>query len=332
MADRSTPPVSDDKLEILSNLESLINQTYVLEKEYKELSDFFHELMKVVPVALWVFEHDGSTYFTNDLADAMELSREDLLAIGDNEEREVGENYYLFRIYKRQKVLITATDNTEQRRHERLISMGQMAAHLAHEIRNPVGSVSILTSTLFHKVDTRLKPIVLEMKKGIWRVERIIKATLLFSKGVTLNLGCFYLDEMEDELNLATANYSYSKEIAFDYDMPHTPVTADFDLLSMVLQNMIFNAIDAIEDGEGEKGTVKIHYHPTPEGHEIHVVDDGKDFEDKEILFEAFKSTKTKGNGLGLALSRQIVEAHGGKIELHPEEKGFIVRIGKELS
>ena len=325
MADLPSP-VSDDKLEILSNLESLINQTYVLEKEYKELSDFFHELMKVIPVALWVFEHDGSTYFANDLAEAMELTRDELTAIGDNEEREIGEKYYLFRIYKRQKILITATDNTEQRRHERLISMGQMAAHLAHEIRNPIGSVSLLISTLFNRVDIRTKPIVLEMKKAIWRVERIVKATLLFSRGFTLNPKRFVLEEFIDDLNLATANYSYSKPITFHYDLPALSVEADFDLLGMVLQNLLFNAIDAIEEGDGDEGTVTIrHEEGKNGGYRLVISDNGKPFPNMQLLFEAFKTTKTKGNGLGLVLSRQIVEAHGGTIVPRESPKGFVM-------
>ena len=60
----------------------------------------------------------------------------------------------------------------------------------------------------------------------------------------------------------------------------------------------------------------------------LHVKDDGKPIENKNILFEPFKTTKTKGNGLGLALSLQIIQAHNGKIELLEETKGFEIKLG----
>jgi len=59
----------------------------------------------------------------------------------------------------------------------------------------------------------------------------------------------------------------------------------------------------------------------------LHVKDDGKPIENKNILFEPFKTTKTKGNGLGLALSLQIIQAHSGKINLLEDPKGFEIRI-----
>jgi len=61
----------------------------------------------------------------------------------------------------------------------------------------------------------------------------------------------------------------------------------------------------------------------------LHVKDDGKAIENKNILFEPFKTTKTKGNGLGLALSLQIIQAHNGKINLLEETKGFEIKIGR---
>ena len=59
----------------------------------------------------------------------------------------------------------------------------------------------------------------------------------------------------------------------------------------------------------------------------LRVMDDGKPIENKNILFEPFKTTKTKGNGLGLALSLQIIQAHNGKIELLENPKGFEISL-----
>jgi signal transduction histidine kinase len=105
--------------------------------------------------------------------------------------------------------------------------------------------------------------------------------------------------------------------------LPDIEIKADFDLLLLVLQNMIFNAIDAIEESEEEEGVIEILYETNPNYHIINIYDSGKEFEDEKILFEPFKSTKTKGNGLGLALSLEIINAHNGKIEISKKKKGF---------
>ena len=96
-----------------------------------------------------------------------------------------------------------------------------------------------------------------------------------------------------------------------------------------MLQNFIFNAIDAIEECEKESGNVSISFVENEEYVILHVNDDGKPIENKNILFEPFKTTKTKGNGLGLALSLQIIQAHNGKINLLEEPKGFEIKIAK---
>ena len=90
---------------------------------------------------------------------------------------------------------------------------------------------------------------------------------------------------------------------------------------------MIFNAIDAIEEDDNDEGIIEILYERDENFHIINIYDSGVDFEDKNILFEPFKSTKTKGNGLGLALSLEIIQAHNGKIELSLEKKGFKIYI-----
>ncbi|WP_416863786.1 ATP-binding protein [Helicobacter ganmani] len=99
-------------------------------------------------------------------------------------------------------------------------------------------------------------------------------------------------------------------------------------MLCIVLQNFLFNAIDAIEEGEEEKGIVEIDCIKDSQNTIFRIYDSGKPIENPEILFEPFKSTKLKGNGLGLALSLQIIEAHGGTISLiEGERKGFKILI-----
>lgn len=316
-------------------LKDLIDQTYVIEDEYKKLNesytslqDFIHQIIEVQPNALWVLDANGDIFLENSEAKKIGGILKQFQREETTKEVEFESNFYLLkRVYQGDKQIISATDITEGKRQERLVSMGQVAAHLSHEIRNPIGSVALLASTLFKKVDPNIKPLVMEIKKSIWRVERIIKATLLFTKGLQTNITSFSLDKFILECEKSVQHYSYSKDISFSFLLPHVEIKGDFELLNLVIQNFIFNAIDAIEEDEKEKGHISIEYKEDKDFVVLHVKDDGKPIENKNILFEPFKTTKTKGNGLGLALSLQIIQAHGGKIELLEETKGFAIKI-----
>ena len=328
---------ADDKELFKKGLKDLIDQTYVIEDEYKNLAisynalqDVINQIIEVQPNALWVLDEHGAIFLQNCEAKKVEGILRELPRQEMTQEVECEGSYYLIKsVLQGGKQIITATDITEGKRQERLVSMGQVAAHLSHEIRNPIGSVALLASTLLKKVDPSVKPLVTEIKKAIWRVERIIKATLLFTKNVQINPSSFYLDKFVKECEKAIQHYSYTKEIAFHFDMAQVEMKGDFELLNLVLQNFIFNAIDAIEESENETGNVFITYHADETYIILHVKDDGKPIENKNILFEPFKTTKTKGNGLGLALSLQIIQAHNGKIELLEHTKGFEIKIGK---
>ncbi len=314
-------------------LEDLISQTYVIEDEYKKLNEsytslqnFIAQIIEVQPNALWVLDKNGEIFLQN--SEAKKITG--LLSHIDDSSKSTYEiecegNFYLVKVaFQEEKTIISATDITEEKRRERLASMGQVAAHLSHEIRNPIGSVSLLASTLFKKVDIKSKPLVLEIRKAIWRVERIIKATLLFTKGLQPNFQHFYLDKLSIECELAVEQYTFSKDIDFKFNFPHTQIEGDLELLILVLQNFIFNAIDAIEEDEKERGKISILY----KNNAIYITDNGKEIENKNILFEPFKTTKTKGHGLGLALSLQIIKAHCGKIVLLKNTKGFKITLG----
>jgi len=300
--------------ELLENLETLIKSTYEIEKEFIEIKNILNSVIEVLPQALWVINENGEILVQN-------TNTKEFKSIPQSGEIEINNKVYLVQKSSVKNLnIITATDITAQKRNERLIAMGQMAAHLAHEIRNPIGSISILISILKKECNNELLD---EMKSSIFRIERIIKSTLLFSKGLKIKKREFLLSELEDELKESIKFYSYSKEINFLFFLPDIEINADFDLLILVLQNMIFNAIDAIEEDENDEGLIEILYEKSDEYHIINIYDSGKDFENKDILFEPFKSTKTKGNGLGLALSLEIINAHNGKIVISTEKKGF---------
>ncbi|RAX57358.1 two-component sensor histidine kinase [Helicobacter monodelphidis] len=319
----------------MRSLEELINQSYQIENEFIELKGLFEGVLELLPNALWVLDENGGLIYQNDESLKIKNLLPIICNIQEDSEVELEGSFYLIKVNKKMgKSIISATDITDEKRKERLISMGQISANLAHEIRNPIGSVTLLSSTLLKRVDVSVKPLVLEIKKAIWRVERIIKATLLFSKGIQPNKNRFHLKQLQDELGLAIGYYTYTKMIDFVFNFkPDSIIYGDIDLLGIVFQNFIFNAIDAIEEEEElSNGFVELFCYEQENGNRVfEIYDNGKAFENKNIIFEPFKSTKVKGNGLGLALSLRIIEAHNGNVEIiDGQQKGFRIILASE--
>ncbi len=319
-----------DKENFLDNLEEIIANTYTVEAEFKQFKKILDYVINFLPNALWVLDLDGNFFLINTEAKMLSTLYYEIDKTKNNYELEFNGRIYLIKINKtEQNTIISATDITEQKRDERLASMGKVSAHLAHEIRNPIGSISILASILLGKVDIKNKLLVMEMQKSIYRVERIIKTTLLFTKGVKANRADFSIEELEEEINDSYDYYSLSKDIELKIDFSEANLFGDLELLSIVTQNFLYNALDAIEEDENESGVVEFSY-KSEEGYDVITVkDSGVPIKNKNILYEPFQTTKLKGHGLGLALSLEIIKAHDGKIELLEKEKGFKIYIGK---
>jgi len=319
-------------------LNLLIEQTYKVENEFNELKasyahlqDTVEKVVEFLPNAIWILNRDNTVFLQN--SQARELWALLKLLEFQEEDYEVKFNsrsYLVKSSSYKDKIMLSATDITEQKRKENLATMGQMAAHLSHEIRNPIGAISLMSSTLKKRVIPENIPIVEEIQRSVHRIERIIKATLMFSKGVEAQKREFKWSELRESLDTSIEYYGYSKDIEFIFPQDDFILSADKDLLEMLFSNFLANAIDAIEADESEEGSVEITHQETQDSHIFHIYDTGVAIENEKELFEAFKSTKLKGNGLGLVLSRQIAQAHGGSVDLCKDKKKcFKIEIAK---
>jgi two-component system sensor histidine kinase AtoS len=323
--------VFKDRDDILDSLEEIIAFSYSTEQQFKEMKKVTDQVIEFLPNALWVLDGEKNFFLMNSEAKALSELFHKIDCSKSSYEIEYKDKIYLIKINQSGDYLIVnAIDITEQKRSHRLVSMGQISAHLAHEIRNPIGSIAILASTLFGRVEEKNRLLVMEIKKSIYRVERIIKSTLLFSKGVSINPKLFELKNLQDEIESSFEFYSFSKDIELNIDFLDTTLHGDFDLLSIVVQNFLYNGIDAIEESDDDKGVVDISYSFDENFDYIIVKDTGVPIEDKNILYEPFKTTKLKGHGLGLALSLEIINAHRGRIDLLEDTKGFRVCLRKK--
>lgn len=325
----------------VEELKQLIEQTYKVEEEYIALRQSYGDLQATIeqvveflPNPIWIVEEDRTIFLQNsqakehqELFEGIELDENDYEMDFENRSFLIKKSLY------KDKLLISATDITEQKRKDNLATMGQMAAHLSHEIRNPIGSISLLSSALMKRVKEENRDMVLEIQKSVYRIERIIKATLMFSKGIRTNPEPLMWSDLRSSMEVAIAYYSYSKEIEFDLFEGDFELMGDYDLLSMLFSNFIINAIDAIELDDNDEGNIKIEiFHQDDASKYIifHIYDSGIPIDKSIPLFEAFKSTKEKGNGLGLILAKQIAQAHNGDVRLlEGEKKIFEIKLEK---
>ncbi len=332
-----------EKEALKKSLEELIERTFDLEKEYKLLKKSVKEFQNLItqvvesqPNPMWIVEQNNSNniFLQNSASKNLSSLIKDIDFQLNEQEIEQNNRIFLVKInpvdgdFK--KIIISATDITEQKRSERLASMGQVAAHLAHEIRNPIGSISLLSSTLARHIDDEQKPLVEEIRKAISRVERIIKSTLLFTKGIGVTRKKIPLVKLKEEMQLAFEGYQSTKDIKLYIELNENDIYADFDLMIITLQNFLYNAIDAIEESHDETGEIKILFKTESFYDTIIITDTGVAIKDKNILYEPFQTTKTKGHGLGLALALEIIKAHDGKIELLNETKGFKIYLKRD--
>lgn len=328
---------SSEKEDLQKGLKFLIEQTYVVENAYNQLNENYtalmqtmNEVIEVLPMALWILDTNKKITLQNNLAKQQPQLLENIDLTKTHYELEFEHKFYLIKVTSQaDKLIVNATDISDEKRNERLASMGTIAAHLAHEIRNPIGSISLLSSTLFERSELKNKHIVLEIQKAISRVERIVNSTLLFTKGVHVNLNHFNLTELEEECEQAISAYNYLANIEFIFKFLDVRIYADKALLALVLQNLIYNAIDAIEEDDKENGEIKIICEECEDKIFIKIYDNGIKIKDKNNVFEAFKTTKLKGNGLGLSLSKQIIDAHGGILGFYSEPKCFFIELKK---
>jgi len=218
---------------------------------------------------------------------------------------------------------------TKNRTAERLATIGQFAAGIGHELRNPLG---VVESSAF-LVSRRLEQLKISDPGLTRHMEKIV--TEVQRSGRTIN------DLLElarnrppkrrrvdarDVVLQAVPAAHLPAGVTVDVEIPAgVPIDVDPDQLGRVLTNLLINASQATNG----TGHVWIEASREPAATLVRVRDDGPGvpWELREQVFQALFTTKAKGSGLGLALCRRIAEAHGGTVTLEPSERGAAFRI-----
>lgn len=204
----------------------------------------------------------------------------------------------------------------ETRRAERLASMGYLAAGVAHEIRNPLNSISLIVQQIKDETEDsnhEHAAMLTTVGSEITRIGSIIENFLRFAKPQNLSLSTVPLETIVgDVLDIVRIRAEVSG-IRIDTDVERDAVCiCDADQIKQALVNIVLNAIDAI----GTDGVIAIGARLEPDCAVFAVEDTGGGIE-KEILtkvFDPYFTTKDSGTGLGLSEVHRIVSAHGGRV------------------
>ena len=330
---------SDSIINYYSVLESQIRQ---LKREVEENNSelekargYLYNILNSLPVGV-VVTHKSSIVFANKNAEELgsEVFSEKLNSSGQKSgELKNGKGHYR---WKRENVVngsgsnevivfedVTEFEKMKERleRDERLMAMGEMAARMAHEIKNPLGSMELFLSMMINgKLRKQDKKYINYVLFGVKTIDRIINNLLSYTKPKTLALTETSLSQVVREtldfMSLSAQSRGISLEINTNFEGPSF---FDPDLIKLVIMNFISNAIEAVA---GNKGSIKVDVKEEGKNAVVVIADNGIGMSEEvqKSIFNPFFTTKDKGVGLGLFIVYNIVKAHGGYVEVESTE------------
>lgn len=211
---------------------------------------------------------------------------------------------------------------------ERLAAIGELAAQVGHDLRNPLTSINtaiyLLDSMLDENVNKEVRLAIDTMKKSIDHANRIIEELLEYSRGT---LAETKVERLKPLIQSAIDRLRVPKNVEIYMDVPNDLIAdVDASKIQRVFENLIKNSIDALPKGGkisiiGSSDDVRVW---------VEVVDNGMGIKKKDLanMFKPLFTTKPKGMGLGLPICKRIIEAHGGSISIESKYgEGTKVRV-----
>jgi len=223
---------------------------------------------------------------------------------------------------------------SELKAKENLALLGQMAAGMAHEIKNPLAGILTGIEFMQMQVGSENKILVESTEliiKEVKRLDRLVNDMTSFAKTKTkILVSVDLLDVLKRAVDLIKGRMEQADvEIEFVNEASTTQMEMDEEQILEVLINILINAVQAIDS----KGKIKVILKDNAENVDIKIFNTGPHIspEVAEKLFTPFFTTKSGGTGLGLAISYNIIKDHGGKIKVSNEDGGvsFLITLPK---
>ncbi|MDD5746425.1 MAG: ATP-binding protein [Candidatus Omnitrophica bacterium] len=219
------------------------------------------------------------------------------------------------------------------RREDRLSAIGKLAANTAHEIRNPLASISGCVEALKENLvlDAQNEKLFNLIIKETMRLNDIMNGLLEYVKPRKLQLEKVSPDELIDEvifLLKSSKDFKPGVTIKKESSLGEVKISCDAQQIKQVMFNLLVNAVEAV----GKTGVITVRLMAGAADNEIEfdVIDNGEGMppERMETLFEPFSSGKDNGIGLGLAIVSAIIKEHGGTIKVESKAgKGTVFRV-----
>lgn len=203
----------------------------------------------------------------------------------------------------------------EQDRLSRLAATGELAATLAHEIKNPlnaIGGAAVYIEKNFR--GSLIKEFVKIIYDEVLRINKLTTTLLNFAKPIKPEPEPSDINKLVNETVYFLGQESKGQDVVIETDLAGDVPIINFDhnQIKQVLINMLLNSFDAVD----KNGKIKIKTRPSNGNVLLSVEDNGKGIKEEDIknIFNPFFTTKTRGTGLGLAISKKIAREHGGDI------------------
>ncbi|WP_176222281.1 ATP-binding protein [Tuberibacillus sp. Marseille-P3662] len=319
-----------------------------MKKEILEQSEkFYHNLINEIPISIMIAQNDNIVYVNNEAIHKLEYSNKaeligrsmnDLIPINFGKfaaEQSLVLNtgktkYFTIKAMPtlfngEQARLYSLIDLSEQKaaeklmiRSEKLNVAGQLAAGIAHEVRNPLTAVKGFFQMIQNNYDKATYYQIIEGELN--RIEQISGELLMLARPHSERHNQWNISDLLEDVKTLLEAQAVIKGIGIisDYQDPQLVIDCDATKLKQVFINLVKNAIEVMDNG----GDIHIKARKQNNYVEIKVIDQGKGMP-KEILDkigEPFFTTKEKGTGLGLTICYKIIESHGGTLIVDTKE------------
>jgi PAS domain S-box-containing protein len=225
---------------------------------------------------------------------------------------------------------ITDRKRSEEKLREQdaLARLGQMAAVVAHEVKNPIAGIRGALQVIGGRLPetSRDRPVIAEIIARLDALNAIVQDLLVFARPRELRAEPVDLRSVVDEVVTRFRRDPAVAGVELDISAPSAIVRADAEQLQIVLQNLLLNAAQAMNG----TGRVRITVAPSDHGWMLSVADEGPGMpgDVRQQAFDAFFTTKHRGTGLGLPIAKRIVDAHHGSIRIDtPDGGGTVVSL-----